>query len=114
MTTAPEAPVDLEREANLKVSNEVRAWLARRGVKQFTVAELLGIGQSAISKRLRGVLPFSAAELMLIANALDISLAELLGDLVNEKNPHPVDGGSSNGSGRGTRSPDLTIMSRAL
>lgn len=114
MSTSTEPATDLERTANLKVSSEVRAWLARKGLRQIWLAELLGVGQSAVSKRLRGVLPFTAPELMMIANALDVSLAELLGELVNEKNPHPVDGGSSNGSGRGTRSPDLTIMSRAL
>ncbi|MGO2943989.1 MAG: helix-turn-helix domain-containing protein [Brevibacterium aurantiacum] len=91
-----DSSIDIERSANLKVSSEVRAWLARRGFRQVWLSDLLGVGQSAISKRLRGVLPFTAPELMMIANALDVSLAELLGDLVNEKNPHPMDGGSSN------------------
>ncbi|AZL07539.1 helix-turn-helix domain-containing protein [Brevibacterium aurantiacum] len=99
MTTSFEPAIDLERTANLKVSSEVRAWLARRGLKQLWLAELLGVGQSAVSKRLRGALPFTAPELMMIANALDISLAELLGELVNEKNPHPMDGGSSGVAG---------------
>ncbi|MFC5426279.1 helix-turn-helix domain-containing protein [Brevibacterium otitidis] len=74
----------------------MRAWLARRGLNQLWLAELLGIGQSAISKRLRGVLPFSVPELMLTATALNLSLAELLGnELVNERSPHPKGGGSA-------------------
>ncbi|AZT95297.1 helix-turn-helix domain-containing protein [Brevibacterium aurantiacum] len=99
MTTSFEPAVELERSANLKVSSEVRAWLARRGLRQIWLADLLGVGQSAVSKRLRGALPFTAPELMMIANALEISLAELLGELVNEKNPHPMDGGSSTVAG---------------
>lgn len=84
----------LEHAANLKVSAEVRAWLARRGLRQAWLAEVIGVSQSVVSKRLRGVLPFTAPELLLIASALDISLGELLGGIVNEKNPHPVGGGS--------------------
>lgn len=84
-----------ELEANLKVSGEVRAWLARRGLRQIWLADTLGLSQSVVSKRLRGLLPFTAPELIKIASSLNISLGELLGGIVNEKNPQPAAGGSS-------------------
>lgn len=95
MTTTYVDPRTAETAANLKISGEVRAWMARRGLKQVWLADVLGVGQSAVSKRLRGQLPFTAPELLLIASALDISLGELLGGIVNEKNPHPMGEGSS-------------------
>ena len=114
MTIQADTEVDPERAANLKISAEVRAWMARLELRQSWLGGVLDLSQSVVSKRLRGLLPFTGPELLKIASSMDISLGELLGGIVNEKNPHPVDGGSSNGSGRGTRSPDLTIMSRAL
>ncbi|MYM19704.1 helix-turn-helix domain-containing protein [Brevibacterium sp. 5221] len=95
MTTTAHGPQLSEQAANLQVSGEIRAWLGRRGLRQAWLADLLGVGQSAVSKRLRGVLPFTVPELFTIAAALDISLGELLGDVVNEKLPHPrTDGGA--------------------
>lgn len=91
---------------NMRIAGEVRAWVARRGLTQGWLAEVLGISQSVVSKRLRGVLPFSAAELFIIASALGLSLVELLGDdLVNEKNPHLVGEGSNRVAGGGFEPP---------
>ena len=101
METTPEVTKDLETIANLKVSAEVRAWMARRDLKQIWLAEILGIGQSAVSKRLRGALPFTAPELLLIATALELSLGELLGGLAHEKSPHPVGEGLGSSTGAG-------------
>lgn len=50
----------------------------RRRIKQTEFAtNVLGITQSALSRKLRGDRPFTAAELTKIANALDIDLNEL-------------------------------------
>ena len=106
--TADSATATLEM--NVRVANEVRSWLARRQLTQRQLASVLGISPGSLSFRMKGKTPWTFSELVVAANWLDISLAQLLGEeLVNEKNPHPMDGGSSNGSGRGTRSPDLTI-----
>lgn len=84
-------------------SSFARAWIARRGLSQGWLAQVLGLSQSVVSKRLRGVLPFSVPEVMMTATALDLSLAQLLGSkLSNEKDPHPVGEGPSifGGGGR--------------
>ncbi|MGZ1492532.1 helix-turn-helix domain-containing protein [Brevibacterium sediminis] len=73
--------------------------MARLEVRQSWLGDVLGLSQSVVSKRLRGLLPFTGPELLLIASAMNISLGELLGGIVNEKNPHPVDGGSSGVAG---------------
>lgn len=99
MTIQADTGIDSERAANLKISAEVRAWMARLEVRQSWLGDVLGLSQSVVSKRLRGLLPFTGPELLLIASAMSISLGELLGGIVNEKNPHPVDGGSSGVAG---------------
>lgn len=60
------------------VAANARAELARRGVKQAAVADLLHITQSQISKRLVGQIPFSAVEIVLLAEFLEVDPAELL------------------------------------
>ena len=56
----------------------VRAEIARRGMSQATLAQVIGVSQSQFSKRLRGVIAFDINELSAIAKALDIPLADLL------------------------------------
>lgn len=61
-----------------QIGSNVRAELARLGFGQDRLAELLGISQPQISKRLAGVIGFEAAELVRIAADLDIPLARLV------------------------------------
>ena len=56
----------------------VRAEMARRGVSQTAMASHLGLGQSALSKRLRGVIAFDINELTAIAQHLDVPLDTLI------------------------------------
>ena len=64
--------------------------MARKSLKQIWLASVLGISQSGASNRLKGIVPFTVAELLLVAANLDLSLAELLGsELVNAKHPRP-------------------------
>lgn len=87
-------------EMNVRVANEVRSWLARRQLTQRQLASILGISPGSLSFRMKGKTPWTFSELVVAANWLDISLAQLLGEeLVNAKNPHPVDGGSSGVAG---------------
>ena len=60
------------------LGREIKVWLVRRGLKQSDIAEVLGIVQSGVSHRLRGRTPFTFDQLVLIADLLDVSLAELL------------------------------------
>ena len=54
------------------VAANVRAEAARRGFNQVSLAAVLGISQPNVSKRWRGVHPFSLDELALLADAFDV------------------------------------------
>lgn len=81
---------------NQAVGREVRSWLGRVGMSQTRLSEVLGYTQPQVSRKLRGAQPFRIDELLLIANHLDVTLGQLLGqELVNEKNPHLFSGEGS-------------------
>lgn len=56
----------------------VRAEMARAGVSQADLAARVGLSQSALSKRLRGVVPFRVDELDAIARVLRVTASDLL------------------------------------
>jgi len=56
----------------------VRARAARNMVTQTELAEALGVSQVAVSRRLRGVVPFDVAELAAVAVLLGCEITELL------------------------------------
>ena len=57
---------------------EVRAWMARRGVRQETLATQMGLSQSALSMRLRGRTRWTINDLAAVSEALDVPVATLL------------------------------------
>lgn len=61
-----------------EVGANVRAELARRDRSQADLARAIGVSQSGISKRLRGVIAFDVNELTDIARFLDVPLSDLL------------------------------------
>lgn len=61
-----------------RIGQNVRAELARLGLGQDRLAEMLGVSQPQISKRLSGTIGFEAAELVRIAAELDIPMARLV------------------------------------
>jgi predicted transcriptional regulator len=65
---------DLGREA---IASEVRSLMGRRRVSQTALARLLGISQSALSRRLVGEQPFDTDELFVIARHLGVERIEL-------------------------------------
>lgn len=52
--------------------------MVRRGLTQLQLAEAAGFSQPALSRRLRGEVPFDLIELDRIAAALDVTTASLL------------------------------------
>lgn len=56
----------------------IKAEMARRGVKQAALAAALGLSQPQVSARLRGVVPFNVNELLAVAAFLDVPVATLL------------------------------------
>lgn len=65
-------------ELSLRVAAEVRAWMARRGVRQETLAAQMGLSQSALSMRLRGRTRWTINDLAAVSEALDVPMATLL------------------------------------
>ena len=55
-----------------KIAGEVRAEVARQNASQTELAKWLGLHQTGVSKRLQGRIPFSAAELLLVADFFDV------------------------------------------
>ena len=66
-------------EVELHATNEIKAWMARRGVSQQELAEAIGYHPSAISLRLKGKTAFTLRDLAQIAAFLDVNLMQLLG-----------------------------------
>lgn len=66
------------------VGAAVRAELARAGKSQNDLAAVLGVTQTAVSKRLRGVTPFDVNELAAVAAALDVDMSVLITDAVRQ------------------------------
>ena len=60
------------------ILDNIRAEMARRRLTQNDVAQLLGLPQASVSKRLTGVTPLEVHELLAIAGLLDIPPAQLL------------------------------------
>lgn len=65
-------------ELTLRVSGEVRAWMARRGVKQQDLADRLGITQPSLSMRLRGRTRWTINDLVIVAETLKVPVSVLL------------------------------------
>ncbi len=56
------------------VAAEVRAHLARRRVRHCAAAEVIGIGQASMSRRLAGEYPFTVVELLKLADHLNVDI----------------------------------------
>lgn len=63
-----------------EVGRNVRAELARRGMSQTEFGARLGLTQNGVSRRLRGVTPWTVVELVIAARALGVSIPYLLGE----------------------------------
>lgn len=71
-----------------RVADEVRSLMARYRVSQTELASVLHLSQTVISKRLRGLTPFDANEIGLLADYFNVPISVLFG----ESQP-PDDGG---------------------
>ena len=69
------------KDSPTDVTANVRAEMARRRLKQEDVAPLLGLTQSAMSRRLVGDVEFSVSELRKLADVLQVPASTLLGEV---------------------------------
>lgn len=75
-----------------RVAAEVRAHAARRGLQQQQLADALGYQQPQISKRLRGLVPFTLNEISTLAALMEVQPGDLMpppGELVRRQGLEP-------------------------
>lgn len=61
-----------------RLITNIRAEMDRQRLSQEKLGRLLSLSQPAVSRRLTGHVPFNVEELDLIANKLNLSLADLI------------------------------------
>lgn len=59
------------------IASRVGTVMKERGLTQERVGDAIGIGQVAVSRRVRGVAPWRAHELVALSAAFDVPLHEL-------------------------------------
>jgi len=84
---------DDDRPLTERVSAEVRSLMGRHQVSQERLAQWLGLNQTAISARLRGVTEWKVKEIERIAEGFDVHPAALMGGYVDDPRPAGPDGG---------------------
>jgi len=72
------------------VSSEIKALMGRHGVNQTMLAAWLGVNQTAVSARLRGVTEWKVTEIDRVAEGFAVHPAELMGGYATGPRP---DGG---------------------
>ncbi|OZC80597.1 hypothetical protein CH274_15620 [Rhodococcus sp. 06-418-5] len=70
-----------------RVAAEVRAEAARAGVSQNRLAQLTGLSQSNLSRKMKALRPFDIDELEAIATVLGVDVASFFGG--TQKDPRP-------------------------
>ena len=114
------AVIEFPRRTPLRtaVAAEVRALMGRYNVNQTKLADVLGVTQTQVSKRLRGLIPFDVDELDVMAGYFRVSVTELVGGPTNSPRPGgPTEGAEDaassavEGGPRQIRTDDLRIKS---
>ena len=65
-------------QQTLEVSGEVKAWMARRDVRQEALAKALGMTQPSLSMRLLGRTRWTIQDLVIVSKTLDVPVSVLL------------------------------------
>lgn len=71
---------DANTAAREAIASEVRALMGRHRVSQTGLAAVLGMSQSALSRRLNAEQPFDADELLAIARFFKVNVTQLLSE----------------------------------
>jgi transcriptional regulator with XRE-family HTH domain len=67
-------------DANKIIAGNIRAEMARAGVSQTDIARAIGLPQAAVSRRVRGITPWLAGEVVIVASQLGVSTTSLVPD----------------------------------
>lgn len=71
---------DAAISANVRVGEQVRLWLRRKGSSQRDLAEALGIRGASLSRKVAGVTGWTVNDLVTTAAFLDVEISALLPD----------------------------------
>ena len=66
---------------SVKIAARVRGLAAEKNITQMQLAAALGIAQPAVSRRMRGITPWSLDELAVLGQLLDVQFAVIIGEL---------------------------------
>lgn len=70
----------MTQNLSVTVASNIRAEVARRRINQTDLADLLGLSQAAVSRRLAGITPMRLDEIAVIADLLDCPVSHLVTD----------------------------------
>src|SRR5690625_2164407 len=79
-------PLPQPRGISAVVASELRVLMARYGQTQRDLAQLLGISQGQMSKRMKGTIAFDVTELQTIADRFNVTVADLVGGAASGHN----------------------------
>ena len=106
-TLADSQPLPPQEMTEDQVIGERVHMLMFRGRRtQGWLAEVLGMTQAAVSRKLRGQRPWLASEVLMVAHALDVSVTDLMPE-PGQQRPMPPDDGPG-----GTMATTETTMRR--
>lgn len=77
----------VEERLRGQVAEEVRSWMARRRLSGVRLAQQIDRTQAYVSRRLTGEVAFDVDDLERIAQALDVPVARLFGEINDAARP---------------------------
>jgi len=85
MTSASE--INPQADVDMLLGERVHTLMFRQHLSQTKMAPAVGVSQSVLSRKLRGEIEWSVADLMAAATALDVPSADLLPRLDSNQQP---------------------------
>lgn len=70
----------MTNQSTVDVAGEIRGLAAKKRIRQNELAEILHTSRMAISRRLNGSVPFTADELIILAQAMNVRVGVFFGE----------------------------------
>lgn len=71
----------MTNQSTVDVAGEIRGLAAKKRIRQNELAEILHTSRMAISRRLNGSVPFTADELIILAQAMNVRVGVFFGEV---------------------------------
>lgn len=76
------------QETTNAIANRVRGVAAEKRATQQRIAEILGIARGSVNTRMNGTVPFTGAELLMLASAFDVEIQRFFPTVVPKAKGH--------------------------